>query len=92
MAARPGKVQAATTLKSQLTQVRARLLVQVGERCQLKGLTRQATSSACLQLTNCVEAQQFDRAMLEELFPIANEMEKVKRGTAAAKMLDGAYF
>lgn len=42
------------------------------------------------QLKNCVEAQQFDRAMLEELFPIADEMERVKRGTAGAKLLDGA--
>lgn len=43
-----------------------------------------------LQLRNCVEAQQFDRDMLEELFPIADEMAEIKPGTAGAKSLEGA--
>ena len=49
-------------------------------------------SSFCslLQLKNCIESQQFSRAMLEELFPIADAMERIKRGTPEAKTLDGA--
>lgn len=40
-------------------------------------------------LKNCVEAQQFDRAMLDELFDIAVEMEGIKRGSEAANQLNG---
>jgi aspartate carbamoyltransferase catalytic subunit len=36
-----------------------------------------------------VEAQQFDRPMMEALFEIATEMEHVKRGTPAARQLEG---
>jgi aspartate carbamoyltransferase catalytic subunit len=36
-----------------------------------------------------VEAQQFDRPMLEALFKIAAEMEAVQRGTPAARTLHG---
>lgn len=48
-----------------------------------------AGAARLYELRNCVEAQQFDRAMLEELFPIADAMEKVQRGTPEAKLLDG---
>jgi hypothetical protein len=41
------------------------------------------------QLRNVVEAQQFDRPMLEALFEIALEMEAVQRGTPAARALEG---
>ena len=41
------------------------------------------------QLRNVVEAQQFDRPMLEALFEIAAEMEAVQRGTPAARALHG---
>jgi len=41
------------------------------------------------ELKNCVEAQQFDRKMLEELFTIARAMEDVKPNTDEAHMLDG---
>jgi aspartate carbamoyltransferase catalytic subunit len=40
-------------------------------------------------LKNCVEAEQFDRAMMEELFDIADEMEKVKPGTPESLSLQG---
>lgn len=36
------------------------------------------------QLGNCIESQQFDRAMLDELFVIAEQMEKVRQTCGAA--------
>ena len=40
-------------------------------------------------LSCCVEAEQFDRAMMEELFDVADEMSKVKPGTPESLMLQG---
>ena len=37
----------------------------------------------------CVEAKQFDRAMLEELFVVADAMSEVKPGSPESKMLQG---
>jgi len=39
------------------------------------------------ELTSCVEAQQFDRAMLEELFVIADAMAEVRPGSPHTSML-----
>lgn len=39
-------------------------------------------------LQHCVEAQQFNREMLDFIFDTADEMEKIKPGTPASKMLE----
>uniref|UniRef100_A0A7S0RLQ6 aspartate carbamoyltransferase n=1 Tax=Pyramimonas obovata TaxID=1411642 RepID=A0A7S0RLQ6_9CHLO len=41
------------------------------------------------ELKNCVEAQQFNREMLDELFDIARKCESVKPGTPESKELEG---
>jgi aspartate carbamoyltransferase catalytic subunit len=46
-------------------------------------------TSGLSELTSCVEAEQFDRAMMEELFDVADEMAKVKPGTPESLMLQG---
>ena len=48
-----------------------------------------ACVSGLKDLKNCVEAQQFDRAMLEELFVIADAMSEVKPGSRESTMLQG---
>ena len=40
-------------------------------------------------LANCIEAQQFDAAMLKELFVVADAMAEVKPGSEASRMLQG---
>ena len=43
--------------------------------------TRDATyASGLATLESCVEAEQFDRAMMEELFDVADAMERVRPG------------
>ena len=61
-------------------------------RCGRRGRARtRATryTSGLSELTSCVEAEQFDRAMMEELFDVADEMAKVKPGTPESLMLQG---
>jgi aspartate carbamoyltransferase catalytic subunit len=48
-----------------------------------------ACVSGLKDLKNCVEAQQFDRAMLEELFVIADAMSEVRPGSRESTMLQG---
>jgi aspartate carbamoyltransferase catalytic subunit len=45
--------------------------------------------SGLKDLGNCVEAKQFDRAMLEELFVVADAMSEVKPGSNESTMLQG---
>lgn len=45
--------------------------------------------SSLRRLRSCVEAQQFDRPMMEALFEVAAACELVRRGTVDAKLLDG---
>ena len=40
-------------------------------------------------LANCIEAQQFDAAMLKELSVVADAMAEVKPGSEASRMLQG---
>ena len=40
-------------------------------------------------LANCIEAQQFDAAMLKELFVVADAMAEVKPGSEESRMLQG---
>ena len=46
-------------------------------------------TSGLKDLRNCIEAQQFDRAMLEELFVIADAMAEVRPGSDESRMLQG---
>ncbi|OUS49069.1 aspartate carbamoyltransferase [Ostreococcus tauri] len=46
-------------------------------------------TSGLSELTCCVEAEQFDRAMMEELFDVADAMERVKPGSPESVMLQG---
>jgi aspartate carbamoyltransferase catalytic subunit len=46
-------------------------------------------TSGLKDLGYCVEAQQFDRAMLEELFVIADAMAEVRPGSPESTMLQG---
>ena len=55
-----------------------------GEGC---GVTKYASKLS--DLTSCVEAEQFDRAMMEELFDVADEMSRVKPGSPESLMLQG---
>lgn len=55
-----------------------------GEGC---GATKYASKLS--DLTSCVEAEQFDRAMMEELFDVADEMSRVKPGSPESLMLQG---
>ena len=57
-----------------------------GEGC---GVTKYAYASKLSDLTSCVEAEQFDRAMMEELFDVADEMSRVKPGSPESLMLQG---
>ena len=52
--------------------------------------TRDATyASGLATLESCVEAEQFDRAMMEELFDVADAMERVRPGAPESTMLQG---
>lgn len=48
-----------------------------------------AYSSGLSTLENCIEAEQFDRAMMEELFDVADFMATVAPGSEASTMLQG---
>ena len=56
-------------------------------------ITLNATStnykSGLRTLESCVDSGQFDRAMMEELFIIADEMAEIKPGSKESKMLQG---
>ena len=54
-----------------------------------KSINIECSTESPTQLKNCIEAQQFNREMLEEIFDIAETCEKIKPGTPESKQLDG---
>mmetsp|Transcript_17483 Transcript_17483/g.20969 ORF Transcript_17483/g.20969 Transcript_17483/m.20969 type:complete len:387 (+) Transcript_17483:90-1250(+) len=65
----------------------------INKSCRLQVVNAAAESESQVngltELEDCIEAEQFSREMLDELFDIAEDMEKVERGTPDARMLEG---
>ena len=57
--------------------------------CMITHDTTAATEWHELQLKHVLESQQFSQAALSKIFATATEMEAVKRGTPAARQLEG---
>lgn len=92
VASRPRSVRGPSTSKSTGTGVgcASTNMMMTRRRGSAATATRATSYKTGLKdLKNCVEAEQFDRAMMEELFDIADEMEKVKPGTPESLSLQG---
>lgn len=94
VASRPRSVRGPSTSKSAGTGAGCALTNRTMMMTRRRGASATATRATSYKtglkdLKNCVEAEQFDRAMMEELFDIADEMEKVKPGTPESLSLQG---
>ena len=58
-------------------------------RCVIKAEQNSSVEWHDLELKHVIESQQFSQAALAEIFATATQMEAVKRGTPAAKQLEG---